>query len=124
MEYAQQSLDLAEKSGDRAGKMISLKFLGTALGRQGKLQREVEFYKKSLVIAKEIKNEIEISNCLNNLGLTADLGGDIVTAERLIEQALEWRTAEDDEGIDHEATYSETEQFVHFVIEQVEAVSG
>lgn len=40
----------------------------------------------------------------------------------LIEQALEWRTAEDDDGIDHEATFAETERFVHFVIDQVEAV--
>lgn len=41
---------------------------------------------------------------------------------RLIEQALEWRKAEDREGIDHEATFSETERFVHSMIDQVEAV--
>jgi len=41
---------------------------------------------------------------------------------RLIEQALEWRTAEDDQEIDHEATFPETESFVHFMIDQVEAV--
>jgi hypothetical protein len=40
----------------------------------------------------------------------------------LIEQALEWRTAEDDEGIDHQATFAETERFVHYMIDQVEAV--
>lgn len=41
---------------------------------------------------------------------------------KLIEQALEWREAEDDEGVDHEATFPETECFVHFMIDQVEAV--
>jgi hypothetical protein len=41
----------------------------------------------------------------------------------LIEQALEWRKEEDDEGIDHEATFPETERFVHFMIDQVEVVS-
>ncbi len=41
---------------------------------------------------------------------------------RLIEQALEWRKAEDNEGIDHEATFPETERFVHSMIDQVEAV--
>jgi len=40
---------------------------------------------------------------------------------KLIEQALEWRKAEDDEGIDHEATFPETECFVHFMIDQVES---
>jgi len=43
---------------------------------------------------------------------------------KLIEQALEWRKAEDDEGIEHEATFPETECFVHFMIDQVEAVLG
>lgn len=41
---------------------------------------------------------------------------------RLIERALEWREAEDDKGIDHEATFSETERFVNFMIDQVETV--
>jgi hypothetical protein len=41
---------------------------------------------------------------------------------KLIEQALEWRKAQDDKGIDHEATFPETECFVHFMIDQVEAV--
>jgi hypothetical protein len=40
----------------------------------------------------------------------------------LIEEALEWRLAEDGEGIDHEATFADTERFVHSMIEQVEAV--
>ncbi|MCP4601601.1 MAG: GNAT family N-acetyltransferase [Proteobacteria bacterium] len=39
---------------------------------------------------------------------------------RLIEQALEWRKAEENEEIDHEATFPETERFVHFMIDQVE----
>jgi predicted nucleotidyltransferase len=43
---------------------------------------------------------------------------------RLIEQALEWRKAEEREGIDHEATFSQTERFVHSMIDQVEAVFG
>jgi len=43
---------------------------------------------------------------------------------RLIDQALEWRTAEDDERIDHEATFAETEQFVQFMIDEVESVLG
>ena len=41
---------------------------------------------------------------------------------RLIDQALEWRKAEDDERIDHETTFPETERFVHFMIDQVETV--
>ncbi|HUT21521.1 MAG TPA: aminoglycoside adenylyltransferase domain-containing protein, partial [Anaerolineae bacterium] len=42
----------------------------------------------------------------------------------LIEQALEWREAEDDSGVDHEATYPETECFVRFMIDQVECALG
>jgi len=38
---------------------------------------------------------------------------------RLIDQALEWRTAEERPGIDHEATYAETESFVLEMIDQV-----
>lgn len=41
---------------------------------------------------------------------------------RLIEQALEWREAEEDNEIDHEATFSETERFVYSMIDQVETV--
>ena len=41
---------------------------------------------------------------------------------RLIEQALEWREAEEDNEIDHEVTFSEAERFVHFMIDQVEAI--
>lgn len=43
---------------------------------------------------------------------------------RLIEQALEWREAEDDQGVCHEATFPETERFAHFMIGQVQAVLG
>jgi len=43
---------------------------------------------------------------------------------RLIDQALKWRKAEDREGIDHGATFSQTERFVHSMIDQVEAVLG
>jgi predicted nucleotidyltransferase len=42
---------------------------------------------------------------------------------RLIEEALEWRIAEDDSEVDHEATFSETERFVRLMIDQVEAAS-
>jgi hypothetical protein len=41
---------------------------------------------------------------------------------KLIEQALAWRKAEDDTGIDHEATFPETERFVRFIVDQVETV--
>jgi predicted nucleotidyltransferase len=41
---------------------------------------------------------------------------------RLIEQALEWRKAEDDVGVDHKATFPETERFVHLMIDRVEAI--
>ena len=43
---------------------------------------------------------------------------------RLIEEALAWREAQDDSEVDHEATYPETERFVRFMIDQVEATSG
>jgi predicted nucleotidyltransferase len=43
---------------------------------------------------------------------------------RLIEEALAWREAEDDSEVDHEATYPETERFVQFMIDHVEAVLG
>jgi predicted nucleotidyltransferase len=37
----------------------------------------------------------------------------------LIQNALLWREAHRDKGINHEATYPETERFVHHVIEQI-----
>lgn len=43
---------------------------------------------------------------------------------RLIEEALEWREAEDDQGVDHKVTFPETERFVLFMIGQVQAVLG
>jgi len=43
---------------------------------------------------------------------------------RLIEEALEWREAQNDSEVDREATYPETERFVRFMIDQVEAVLG
>lgn len=43
---------------------------------------------------------------------------------RFIEEALAWRSAADDSGVDHEATWPETERFVHFMADQVEAILG
>lgn len=40
---------------------------------------------------------------------------------RLIDEALQWRAADEEAGIDHEATFDETEQFVRFVIAEVQA---
>ncbi len=37
----------------------------------------------------------------------------------LIEKAVEWREAWEEEGVDHEATYAETEKFVHFVVGEI-----
>jgi hypothetical protein len=37
----------------------------------------------------------------------------------LIQNALLWREAHRDKGINHEETYPETERFVHYVIEQI-----
>jgi predicted nucleotidyltransferase len=45
------------------------------------------------------------------------------TQARLIEEALEWREAEDDSEVDQEATFPETERFVRFMVDQVEAAS-
>jgi hypothetical protein len=41
---------------------------------------------------------------------------------RLIEEALAWRVSEENEAVDHEASYPETERFVRFMIRQVEAI--
>lgn len=42
--------------------------------------------------------------------------------KHLIDEALAWRVAEDDDAVDHEATFQATEQFVHFMISQAQAV--
>jgi predicted nucleotidyltransferase len=42
----------------------------------------------------------------------------------LIQHALSWREAWRDEHVDHDATLSETRQFVHFVLSQHENTSG
>lgn len=41
---------------------------------------------------------------------------------RLLQEAFEWRRAVDDSGVDHEATRPQTERFVHFMADRVEAV--
>lgn len=44
--------------------------------------------------------------------------------KHLIDEALAWRVAEDDDAVDHEATFGETEQFVHFMIHQAQTVTS
>jgi predicted nucleotidyltransferase len=43
---------------------------------------------------------------------------------RLIEEALEWRVAEDDSAVDHGATFLATVRFVNLMVSHVEAVLG
>ncbi len=87
--FYQQSLDIKQQLGDRAGIAATLHQLGGLAQFQGDYDEARRFYQQSLDIKQQLGNRVGISISLHQLGTLAGLQGNYDEARRLYQQSLD-----------------------------------
>jgi tetratricopeptide (TPR) repeat protein len=83
-----ESLTLAQSTGDKASVAAALNGLGYLMFAQGEYAAMRSFYEQSLALQRERGDQAGIARILNNLGVHANAQGDAVTAQARFEEAL------------------------------------
>ena len=85
----EQSLQIAQELGDRAGVAGSLHQLGMLLQAQGEYAQAQKLYEQSLQIKQELGNRAGVAGSLHHLGNLLYLQGEYAQAQKLYEQSLQ-----------------------------------
>ncbi len=100
IDFYQQHLAIARKTGDEVGIGAALGNLGAAYNSQGDYARAVNFYHQSLDISRKIGDKAGIGMVLGNLGNVYNFQGDYTRAINFYHQSLEIaREIEDKAGV-------------------------
>ena len=83
--YAQESLILAQKIGDKSLIATTLSTLGDISARLNDLMQAVRYNQESLTIARELGDKLLIALALNNLGYFSALQNDLTLASYVLE---------------------------------------
>ena len=85
----EQSLQIAQELGDRAGVAGSLHQLGMLLQQQGEYAQAQQRYEQSLQIAQELGDRAGVAGSLWGLGMLLQAQGEYAQAQKLYEQSLQ-----------------------------------
>lgn len=77
----------------------ALNNLGNLLYELGELPQAQSLYEHSLVLRKELDDQVGIADVLNNLGMLATARGDYARADRLLRSSLDLREQDDPYGL-------------------------
>ena len=85
----QESLDIVQQLGDRAGIARTLHNLGMLAHRQGDYAEARCLYQESLATAQQLGNRAGVASTLHQLGMLAQDQGDYAEARRLYQESLD-----------------------------------
>jgi class 3 adenylate cyclase len=97
LEYWKGSLNLYEKSGDKAGVSILNSNIGAIYVIQGSNETALEYFLTSLTVAKEINDQERIGTVLNNIGNIYD------NDEDTYDKAIDYYQQALDNGLENQA---------------------
>jgi len=68
-------------------------YIGTIYREQGDFRQAQEFFNRSLVLRKQIKDSLGVGMCLDEMAEMARLKGDHQQAVNMLQEALSWKTS-------------------------------
>lgn len=81
-EWAQESLALAERSGDQDGMAFALNFLGSCYKSLGDYAAAADYFTRSVAVYEQMGDDLGKAMTINNLGNLAQAQGDYAAAQR------------------------------------------